>query len=33
MKVIAFDTQVCNSENWYLIKDPTDPSGFLDWAR
>lgn len=32
-KVLAFDSQICNPENWYLIKDPTDPSGFLEWAR
>jgi sphingomyelin phosphodiesterase len=32
-KVLAFDSQICNPKNWYLIKDPTDASGFLEWAR
>ncbi|CAD8091741.1 unnamed protein product [Paramecium sonneborni] len=32
-KVIAFDSQICNPDNWYLIKDPTDPTGFLEWAE
>lgn len=32
-KIISFDSQVCNPENWYLIKDPTDPAGFLEWAH
>lgn len=31
-KIISFDSQVCNPGNYYLIKDPTDPAGFLDWA-
>ncbi|CAD8174960.1 unnamed protein product [Paramecium octaurelia] len=33
LKVIAFDSQICNPDNWYLLKDPTDPTGFLDWAE
>ncbi|CAD8071043.1 unnamed protein product [Paramecium primaurelia] len=33
LKVIAFDSQICNPDNWYLLKDPTDPTGFLEWAE
>lgn len=32
-KVITFDSQICNTDNYFLIKDPTDPAGFLEWAR
>lgn len=32
-KVLAFDSQVCNPDNWFLLKDPTDPTHFLEWAE
>ena len=31
--MIAFDSQICNPDNWFLLKDPTDPTNFLEWAE
>ena len=25
LRIFALNTQACNSENWYLLRNPTDP--------
>lgn len=31
LRVISLNTQACNDMNWFLLKDPTDPGGMLNW--
>lgn len=33
LKIISLNTQACDSENWYLLKDSTDPGNMLDFLR
>lgn len=33
LKVIAMNSQACNGENWYLLREPTDPGNQLQWIR
>ncbi len=33
LKVISLNTHACNSQNWFLFRDPTDPGGMLKWLR
>jgi len=33
VKIIALDTQACDSLNFYLIRDPSDPMHELEWLR
>lgn len=31
LKIISVNTQAQNGQNWYLLKNPTDPGGMLEW--
>jgi sphingomyelin phosphodiesterase len=31
MKMISLNTQAGNDDNWFLLRDPTDPGGQLAW--
>ncbi len=31
LKILSINTQAGNDENWFLIKNPTDPGGMLQW--
>jgi len=33
VKIIALDTQACDTEDFFLIKDPSDPMHQLEWLR
>lgn len=33
VKVIALDTQACDTEDFFLIRDPSDPMHQLEWLR
>lgn len=33
LKVIALNSQACNPNNWFLLRDPTDPGKMLKWLR
>ena len=33
LRVIAVNTQTCDSLNFYLMEDPTDPEHELLWLR
>ena len=33
VKIIALDTQACDSADFYIIRDPTDPMHELEWLR
>jgi len=33
VKIIALDTQACDSADFYLIREPTDPMHELEWLR
>jgi sphingomyelin phosphodiesterase len=33
VKVIAMDTQACDTEDFFLIRDPSDPMHELEWLR
>jgi len=33
LKIIGLNCQACNPENWYLLRDPTDPGKMLEWLR
>ena len=32
-KVIALNTQACNSFNWYIYAERDDPGGMFDWLK
>ena len=31
LKMISINTQAGNNENWFLLRDPTDPGKMLEW--
>ena len=31
--VVAYNSQVCANDDYYLLRDPTDPSGFIEWYK
>jgi sphingomyelin phosphodiesterase len=31
LKILTINTQAGNDENWYLLKNPTDPGKMLEW--
>jgi len=31
--VVAYNSQVCGDMDYYLLRDPTDPSGFIEWFK
>lgn len=33
LKIISVNTQAQNNENWYLLRNPTDPGGMLAWIE
>eukprot|EP00331_Platyophrya_macrostoma_P010976 CAMPEP_0176429406 /NCGR_PEP_ID=MMETSP0127-20121128/13695_1 /TAXON_ID=938130 /ORGANISM="Platyophrya macrostoma, Strain WH" /LENGTH=283 /DNA_ID=CAMNT_0017811211 /DNA_START=960 /DNA_END=1811 /DNA_ORIENTATION=- len=33
MKIVAIDTNVCAVWNWFLLENPTDPAGMLEWLK
>jgi len=33
LRVIGINTQACNDQNWFLLRDPTDPFHMLEWLR
>jgi sphingomyelin phosphodiesterase len=33
VKIIALDTQACDTQDFYLVRDPTDPMHELEWLR
>lgn len=33
LKVISLNTQAGNDENWFLLRNPTDPGGQLAWLE
>lgn len=33
LRIIGLNCQACNPENWYLLRDPTDPGKMLEWLR
>jgi len=33
VKIIALDTQACDTQDYYLVRDPTDPMHELEWLR
>lgn len=33
LKIISLNTQACDDENWYLLKDSTDPGNMLQFLR
>lgn len=33
LKIISVNTQAQNDENWYLLRDPTDPGSMLKWIE
>ena len=32
-RIIAMNTQACNNMNFYLLDDPRDPGGMLEWLE
>jgi sphingomyelin phosphodiesterase len=33
LKIISLNTQAGNDDNWFLLRDPTDPGGQLEWME
>ena len=33
LKIISLNSQACNDQNWFLLRDQTDPGGMLKWLR
>jgi sphingomyelin phosphodiesterase len=33
LRILGLNCQACNPENWYLLRDPTDPGNMLEWLR
>jgi sphingomyelin phosphodiesterase len=33
LKIISVNTQAQNDQNWYLLRNPTDPGGMLKWIE
>ena len=33
LKILSLNTQAQNDLNWFLLEDPTDPGGMLDWVE
>lgn len=33
LKVIVLNTQTCDSLNFFLMRNPTDPNNILKWMR
>lgn len=33
LKILSINTQAGNDENWFLIKNPTDPGKMLQWIQ
>lgn len=33
LRIISLNTQAGNNQNWFLLENPTDPGGQLEWLE